>query len=430
MANELKTTFSDMEAAAFKAYAEDLLEAYPRAPERQRLQAYLLQTIASDRASLVEDQAAINEKRLRRRDHQEILEELVLEHAHDYSRASSLFQEQTKTDAEIIALCTQDDAEIYLRGRNITGDITLSGNNVKLCGLDVSGSALTNDLAHTCIVTGRLIVSGSAVTIEGIHFKFAAEWTQGANEFPMIAFAGGTNTKLTIKNCTFENTGSHADGRFWNGAGSGGGVQTVQGCTIKNFTSWMLLDATTSSGTPSVKLDSFTMDSCRIDNCMGSVAVRGIQANPNGVATFTNNVIAFGALGQHSLFWDCFEANNTLRVICTGNEVTGAVATDNRGFLQAWSKSAIPWMVRYRENTITNFAACFRCACNATVYAPNTYDVQSSLKSVAAETTNVTNGASYVYPYNDAQQTYAPENGATFPEPAGDFEGLTNFAHA
>ena len=75
MANELKTTFSDMEAAAFKAYAEDLLEAYPRAPERQRLQAYLLQTIALDRASLVEDQTAINQKRLRRRDHQEILEE-------------------------------------------------------------------------------------------------------------------------------------------------------------------------------------------------------------------------------------------------------------------------------------------------------------------------------------------------------------------
>ena len=53
-----------------------------------------------------------------------------------------------------------------------------------------------------------------------------------------------------------------------------------------------------------------------------------------------------------------------------------------------------------------------------------------SLKSIAAETTNVTNGASFVYPYNDATKTYAPENLATFPEPAGDFEGLSNFAHA
>ena len=84
----------------------------------------------------------------------------------------------------------------------------------------------------------------------------------------------------------------------------------------------------------------------------------------------------------------------------------------------------------YKENTISNFAACFRCACNATFYAPNTYDTEFSLKSIAAETTNVDYGGSYVYPYNDATKTYAPENGATFPEPAGDFAGLSNFAHA
>ena len=430
MANELKSTFSDMEASAFRVYAEDLLEAYTSAAERQRLQAYMLQTIAQDRQDVVDDQESINDKRVRRRDQQSILEELVLKHSHDYSRAPDLFQDQIKSDAEIIALCTQDDAEIYLKNRNITGNITLSGDKVKLCGLDATGSALTNDLVHTCICTGRLIVSGTDVTLEGIHFKFAAEWTDLADEFPMIKFSGGTNVKLTIKNCTFENTGTHADGRFVSGAGSGGGVQSIQGCVIKNFTSWMLLDATTDSATPTVRLDSFTLDSCRIDNCMGSIAVRGIQANPNGVASFTKNIVAFGANGQHASFWDVFEANNTLRVICTGNTCTGAVATDNRGFLQAFSKSAIPWMVRYQENTITNFAACFRCACNAGFYAPNTYDVQFALKATAAETTNVTNGGSYVYPYNDATKTYAPENGATFSEPTGEFAGLTNFAHA
>ena len=58
------------------------------------------------------------------------------------------------------------------------------------------------------------------------------------------------------------------------------------------------------------------------------------------------------------------------------------------------------------------------------------YDSDHALSSTAAETTNVDNGASYVYPYNDATKTYAPENGATFPEPAGDFAGLSNFAHA
>ena len=53
-----------------------------------------------------------------------------------------------------------------------------------------------------------------------------------------------------------------------------------------------------------------------------------------------------------------------------------------------------------------------------------------SLTSLTTETTNVDYGGSYVYPYNDAAQTYAPENGTTFPEAAGDFAGLSNFAHA
>jgi hypothetical protein len=165
---------------------------------------------------------------------------------------------------------------------------------------------------------------------------------------------------------------------------------------------------------------------------MGSMAVRGIQANPNGSASFTNNLVAFGAAGQHASFWDCFETNNTLRVICTDNVVSGAVHGANRGFLQCWSRSSVPWMVRYKNNTIANFGAALRCACNATFYSPNTYDDESSFKSQPAETTNVTYGGSYVYPYTDATETYAPENSATFPsEPsAADFAGLSNFAHA
>lgn len=85
----------------------------------------------------------------------------------------------------------------------------------------------------------------------------------------------------------------------------------------------------------------------------------------------------------------------------------------------------------YKKNTIANFAACFRCACSATFYAPNGHDSDFLLKSTPAETTSVDLGGSYVYPYNDATKTYAPENGTTlFPEPSGEFSGLSNFAHA
>ena len=432
MSNELKSSFSDLTRTEFQAYASDLLEAYPSSAERQRLQAYMLQTIAQDGAAVVADQAALSEKRFRRMEHQEVLEELVLAHAHDYARADSLFQEQTRTDQQIVDLLKADDAEVYIKNRTLSGsNVLLEGDRTKFCGLGATGTAVGGDLACTCVVNGRIVVSGTHATIEGIHFKHAAEWTDDVAEMPLVSFTGSTNVELVFKNCIFENTGSHADGRFWHGEHSGGGTQRIENCLIKNFTSWMLLDATTaSSATPAVKLDSFVMDACKIENCMGSTAVRGKTQDPNGSVSFTNNLVAFGANGQHASFWDCFEAHGAMRLICTGNTVTGAVKTNNRGFLQAWSKSAIPWSVTYKKNTIAGFAACFRCACNAGFYAPNVYHEESSLKSTPAETSNVDYAGSYVYPYNDAAQSYAPENGATFPEPAGSFAGLSNFAHA
>jgi len=427
----IHASFGDLDRIAFRAYAQSLL-ALPDADQRNRVVAYMHQTLAQDGVALDTDQATINTRRRRRREHRQILEEEVVAQAHDFSKSSSLFTEQPKTDPEILALLTQDGVDVHIRDRSFTGTVVLSGDNVTFRGLGVTGTAVGGDLAHTCIITGKIEISGSDVTLEGLHFKFDAQWVQNSAEFPMISFSGGTNTKVTLKNCTFENTGSNADGRFWHGPGSGGGVQAIDGCVIKNFTSWMLLDATTASGTPTVRLESFSINACKFDNCMGSMAVRGLQANPNGLASFTDNLFAFGAAGQHASFWDIVEANNTLRVICTGNTVTGAVHGANRGFLQAWSRSSVPWVVRYKNNTIANFGAAFRCACNATFYCPNTYDDEALLKSQPAETTNVTYGASYVYPYQDATQTYAPENSATFPtEPsAADFAGLSNFAHA
>ena len=141
MSNELKTTFSDLTPVAFRAYASNLCEGYPRAPERQRLQAYMFQTIASDRAVTRTEQNVLNTKRTRHRDHQNILEDLVLQHAHDYTRADELFVEQTKTDAEILALLTIDDAEVFIRDRNITGNVLLSGDKVKFGGLGSTGTA-------------------------------------------------------------------------------------------------------------------------------------------------------------------------------------------------------------------------------------------------------------------------------------------------
>ena len=241
MSNELKSSFSDLTRTEFQAYASDLLEAYPSSAERQRLQAYMLQTIAQDGAAVVADQAALSEKRFRRMEHQEVLEELVLAHAHDYARADSLFQEQTRTDQQIVDLLKADDAEVYIKNRTLSGsNVLLEGDRTKFCGLGATGTAVGGDLACTCVVNGRIVVSGTHATIEGIHFKHAAEWTDDVAEMPLVSFTGSTNVELVFKNCIFENTGSHADGRFWHGEHSGGGTQRIG--LIKNFTSWMLLD--------------------------------------------------------------------------------------------------------------------------------------------------------------------------------------------
>ena len=425
MTNELKTSFSDLDATAFRTYAADLLDAYPSAPERQRLQAYMLQTIASDRQAIEQTQADLSTKRFRRSQHQSILEELVLAHAHDYQRSSSLFVEQSKTDTEIVQLLLQDDAEVFLSSRNIASDITFSGDRVKLCGLNYTGSAAENTLAPSCVVTGRIIISGSDVTIEGIHFKYASQWTQGAAELPLISFSGGTNQKLTLKNCVFEHTGgaagAFADGRFFCGAGSGGGVQVIEGCVIKNFTSWLLLDATTNSGAASVKLDSFKLDSCRIDNCMGSFAVRGQASDPNTLVEFMGNTVAFGSLGQHTYFWSCFESNNQLRVICEDNTVTGAANggyASNRQFFQTWSRSARPWTVRYQRNAVSGFYVAVACACVATFYAPDYYSSDYLITATAAELSNVEYGASFVWDTTDSYKSslsYGPSNVTVYP---------------
>ena len=421
MSNVRHTTFSGMTAEEFRTYAEDLLEAYTSAAERQRLQAYLHQILLVDKSAADADTIAAGNKRLLQRDQREILELIVQEHAHDFSRALDLFTEQSKTDAEILALATVDNAEIFLRDRELTGNLVASGDNVKISGLGATGSAATDALTHSVIINGRIDVSGTDVTIEGIHFKFPCEFTAGGDEFPMIRFSGSTNVRLVLKDCTFEMTGTHADGRFLHGSGSGGGTQLIENCVIKNFTSWMLGDATTASGTALVKLDHFKLEQCRIDNCMGSFAVRGMAADPNTLVEFKNNTVAFGSLGQHNLFWSCFESNNQLRVICEDNTVTGAAnggAASDRQFFQAWSRSARPWTMRYQRNAVSGFYVAVACACVATFYSPDYYSSDYLVTATAAELTSVEYGASFVFDGTNSWKStlsYAPENITVYP---------------
>ena len=411
-------SFSEMTADEFRAYATALLDGYPTASERQRAQSYLQQIAASDSASHDGEQDTLNTKRRRRRQHQAIIEELAVANAFDFAdKAPELFVEQEKTDGEILTLLQSDGADVSIRNRNITGTVSIQGNNVRFTGLGHSGNAVDGTLACTCIVTGQIKVSGNKCVLKGIHFKSSVS--------KAIIFEGACNS-LRLKDCIFENTGDYAAGMWIHGGGNHlSGVCVVNNCVVKNFGSWMLADPTTPSGTATTRLATCTFNKNKFENCAGSIAVRGMQDQPNGKVKITNNLWAFGAGGMHDSFWSCVESNNQKELICHGNTVTGASRKEGgtRGFLQCWSRSSVPWTLTMHSNTISGLRIVLQCACIATFYSPNTQDADYRVDSAAGEITDVTYGASFVYDWLDETKQYEPENQSTF-----DDEPATNWA--
>ena len=433
--SEWLTSFEDLDEVAFDTYAKDLMSKYPKGPEVQRAQAYLQQVVAKDRVLHAETQSVINTKRQRRRQHQGVIEKLAVEHSHDFSRAQGLAEATPSlNDDQIIALLTNDNVEVYLHDKTMSpsAEVVISGDNVTLKGMGSTGTAADGTLENLVSVDKNIVISGSNVTIEGIHFTSSAD--------NCIAFAAQVGVKpagLTLKNCTFEGAGTYADAVALFGENNGGGKMVIDGCRFVNFGSWMLMDATTSSSTPTVRLSKFNLKKCRFDNCAGSIAVRGKADDPNGPVRFTDNVFATGAGGVHALFWDQLEANNMVSVVCKGNVVTGRPSTgyENTGFLQAWSRSSVPWFVDFNNNEVLNYRGVVRIACSATFYSPNTSDAEHQLKTKPDQAPGASYGASFVYGasggFEDATATYAPENIATFPtEPSTSFAGLPNFTHA
>ena len=426
-------TFGSLGETAFKAYAKSLYDGAHGDPRGiQSHSAYLQQVIASDDASIRADQKLITARRRLLRAQRKEVDAMQIEQGVDFSKPSNspIFTAVTKTDAQIVTLLTTDNATVYLRGRTVTGNIRISGDNVKLIGLDATGSAVAGTLAHTAIVvTDKIEIGGDNIVLEGIHFKCSND--------KAITFVGTKGVGLQLIDCTFESThGTYADAMFYYGDGAGaGGSQKISNCRIKDFGSWLLGDATTSSafGT-TIRLEEFIIDKCKIDNCAGCFAVRGpATGEPNGTISFTDNFVEYGAGGIHASFWNNFEASEGIsKVICTGNKVVGMVKLGDRGFLQCWSRNPVPWTLYFEKNELANFQAAVQIACNATFYAPNTQRSDYKIASEAGKITGTDYGASFVFPYDDATKTYAPENiAAEATEPSTSFaDSLGNFGHA
>ena len=413
-------SFGTLTEAEFKAYSTELMGGYPSSAERKHAVAYLQQVASADKANIDTQKAALRTTRKEHRAKQAIIDTLVAEQGFDYTRQTALFVQQAPTDAELRAILTQDNAECFFSARTIAGDVEITGDSVLFDG-GGSGDARTETLASTGKVTGDLIISGDDATIRGVDF------TSGS--IKAIRFAAGVED-VKFENCLFKPgagvTGSAPyDGTmWWFGDGFQGNV-TVTNCFVTGFSSWLLADFGTGSATPALPLKRVRVKKNYFKNCGGSIAARGMASNPTKLVQYQNNKYISDT--THTLFWDCFEANNAKRVVVSGNEASIAGQGDKRGFLQAWSRSSLPWSLYYKGNTpLTNFKVAGKVAHNSTFYAPDAEDEEDFLIDLTGTYTNVAHGFSFVYKKEDGttpsaskwqEGDYVPENATTYPAP-------------
>jgi hypothetical protein len=246
-------------------------------------------------------------------------------------------------------------------------------------------------------------VSADNVTVRGLTFD-----TTPAREG--VSF-GSASSNLTLESCIFNGDRGGADSIFWYGPNYSGAI-TVRNCLVKNYNHWMLMDGNTSSAVPTTKLGLCTLDKNRFLDNAGSIALRGMEADPSPLAEFTNNEFAYGT-SQHNYFWSAIEANNFRRVTVTGNTATGTLyASNERGFAQMWARSG-NWTLTMSKNQVTGFDFLAQIACSATFYCPDSEDDRFVMSSETGAVTNVAVGATFTYPWSGG--TYNPVNVARFP---------------
>ncbi len=162
------TTFKDLTLAEFEAYAKTLLDHTVSGVNRERQIAYLRRIVANDDGQIKSEQVLLSARRRLQRLQRDAIDTIESDHSLDFEAAPELFVDAPKTDAEIIALLTQDNATVYLRDRNLSGNIRVTGNNVRLIGLGTTGTAVAGTLACTCtIATDMIQIGGDNPGING-----------------------------------------------------------------------------------------------------------------------------------------------------------------------------------------------------------------------------------------------------------------------
>ena len=84
------------------------------------------------------------------------------DHIFDFSKTSSLFTVTVESEANLLALLTQNNSDIYLKSRAFTSGLTITGDNVKIDGMCNALSAKDETLECSCTVAGNIILEGGA----------------------------------------------------------------------------------------------------------------------------------------------------------------------------------------------------------------------------------------------------------------------------
>ena len=363
------TLLNESDVAAVQTYIDTLMNAHRDSTKKREALVYLKRILQSDRIVVRDYQAKLAR-----------MSSLINSHAERQELAGQsdithLFTADSRTVDQLIEVLQSDDGILY--GVDYTFDNTvfgplmsnetrfvITGDNARFLGESNKGIAKRQELTCSCLVKAPLHLkpkNGATevknVVIDGVKFMpNSAEHT--------VTFETKVEN-ITFTNCIFDGT-NHADSKgIWGLNEAFEGTLTLKNCIIQNYTSWGYMDPTTSSSaTPSTRLELVDIQDCLFLNNKGSMAFRTVQ-DPAGAGytavtetfQFLNNKIDVSGLSDlHSLFWSAIECNNFDKVVVKGNVANGirASSTGSRGFLQIWSKG--PDMeIEVENNTLTDY---------------------------------------------------------------------------
>ena len=400
----------------------DVIKARPTGPERRAAIAYLRQIVASD-ARDIDHYRYINARA------RQVLEAREKLHHFDIRSEKHTDLFVTAVGVNYTALLAVANAEVIADGQTLNQNLSVTGENASFHGIG-TGSAVAGTLECGCIVNGRCIIDADGVLIEGVEFRAQV------GDLKTVSFAGASQD-IVFRNCRFDGSLFTDDDNpfqgsvFWYGPNFSGSV-VLENCEIKNYTSWMLADLTTTSATPTVALSTVVVKDCLFTDCKGSFAIRGLAASPTRSVTITGNkwayTAALSATSMHPSFWNCFEANNAKDVVVRHNEAEATRLGGNavRGFFQTWSKADSHYVLQFEKNTLSGFDYAVQIAANPSFYSPDQLDTRMLIKSETGKLTDIRFGLSLFYPW--ATGAWAPIDNSRFPTaPVTDFaDGLLN----